>query len=159
MIKLVRMLLFICLLFTIGCQKKQEQETYEIGTIFEKPVPANIDFLKRGSIEIISAPDPEGDSKIGNINKAEKESDKDPKITVEILEKYIAGNNYWIVVNFRNTVEREGNKTINFYAYDENGRLVHVLTEVYYFRKFQNYLKKYNTNVNARQVRWILQVN
>ena len=153
--------ILLCMLFTMGCKKTIEEQDadFDTSSIFQQPVPEKIDFHDRASIIVVPAPSPEGESRIGEVKTAEKKVENDPIISVEIVEKFLSGHDYCIIVNFRNTVAREGNKVINIYGYDESGRLVHVETELYYFRKYQNYLKRYNINKYARQVRWILQVN
>ena len=89
------------------------------------------------------------------------EDSRMPPVVVKVLSKYDDAKNYYVMVNFKNPGDRDGNKTIQVFSYDRLGRLIDTHSEVFFFRAFQQFTRTYTFPKSSKGlpiVRWVIRV-
>ena len=163
---LICMALFLFSVLITGCKHEKDDfykdKTKDLLKIIEsekkKPRNLTVQKLPETPMRVTTHPDPQGWPQSA-IHSRKNKNTSSPAVEVKVLNRWSRGNSYILLVAFENTTSRQGNMSINVYHFDKNDRMVNLSTQVWYFRPFQKYVRRYNFTKNSNEVRWVINVS
>lgn len=159
-------LLLLILVFSAGCNDRDDGDSVDKTRDLWKAIeaekkvyfpPAEPSHLET-DMKIVPQPDPQGWPQSAIHSRQNKQA-ASPAIEARVVGRWSDGASYFLLVSFENTTSRQGNMSINIYHFDKNDRMVDLSTQVFYFRPFQKYIRRYAFSRGNGEVRWVINVS